>query len=131
MARWDGRYRYDLTYHTDVGRLYGRLGMLDEPDYWAMIADTYAKAGDDDHACAVYRMHIPHPERTPIMPLRYASMLESVAVTNYNAGLPGLAAMRLREAQTLDPHNLVILYALGMSLTKTGDYAVRCRAGKR
>ena len=123
MARWDHRYRYDLTYHLDLGRLYGRLGMRNEPDYWAMIADTYKKTQNYEQACAIYRTHVPNPHVNPVMAVRYAAALQGLAAANYNADLPGLAVARLREAQNLDPNNICLLYALGMALTKTGDYS--------
>lgn len=122
-ARWDRRLNYSISFHQELGRLYGRAGLTTLPDYWALAADMLSQAGKPESAYKVYRNNVPDPTVDPALRTRYAHLLLYVGAQDFNAGRIGSALARWREAAAVEPENLETAYAVALGLTKAGSYA--------
>ncbi len=121
-AQWDHRLDYDLAFHFDLGRLYGQLGLTNEPDYWAAIGEVYLNTNRIATAYEIFRRDIPNPYANPALRIRYANTLLKAGVVDYISDLPGSALTKWQRAIEIDPNNVEIMYALGMGCTRVGDY---------
>lgn len=122
VVRWDGRWDSDMLYHLELGRLYSQLGETSEPDYWALVADTYGASKRYAAAYATYRDHVEDPDVDGAMRTRYVNALLHRAVLDFNNRRYGLATDECRRASLIDPTDLQADYYLGISQNKIGDY---------
>ncbi len=120
--QWDRRQDYDLAFHFELGRLYGRLGMTDEPDYWASIGEVYLNTNLIKMGYEIFRRNILNPYANPALRVRYANTLLKMGEVDYLSKLPGSAINRWQRAIEVDPDNVEIMYALGLGYTRVGNY---------
>ncbi len=125
--QWDKRLDYDYAFHFDLGRIYGRAGMVDQPDYWASLADIYEATGGHDNAEVdsgynIYLLKIPDPNCNPAMAPRMANafLREGSIRFSDNNDLEAIDAWR--KAIRTDPTNLEVRWALATAYTAQGDY---------
>lgn len=128
---WDPRLDYDLVFHFEVGRLYSRLGVTWEPDYWAYLGDVRLRSDELEAAYDIYRHHISDPYANPSVRMRYAATLYKAGTEDYNSFRPGDAIEKWQLALKADPSSLETLYALAMGYTRVGEYAEGAALWKR
>jgi tetratricopeptide (TPR) repeat protein len=121
-AIWDPRWNDDILYHVELGRLYGRLGMRDQQDYWASVADAYTKAQDYSRAYALYVEHVRSAASDGAMRVRFVNAVLHQGLIDFNAGRQGLAVQEWQTAAALDPTDIQTLYYLAIAQSKMGDY---------
>ena len=130
-ARWDPHLDYDLAFHYELGRLYARSGDIEQPDYWATVAEMYNNARKMQHSYELYQRNVVAPLASPALTYRYAQILLKSGVIDYSSGLPGSALTKWESAIRMDPANLEIMYALAMGYTRVGSYPQAIRWWKQ
>jgi tetratricopeptide (TPR) repeat protein len=125
---WDKRLDYDYAFHYDLGRMYGRAGMTEQPDYWAAIADTYESTGGKDPIQVetgynIYRTQIRNVNCNPAMAPRMANAYLREANTSFDRGNDLQAIELLRQALIIDPTNIEVRWAFATALTSQGAFA--------
>jgi tetratricopeptide (TPR) repeat protein len=126
---WDRRLDADCAMHFDLGRLYGRLGMTNEPDCMAAVADMYESTGTTDAAeidsgFFIYdRLNRQNKsEVNPAMAMRMANAYLRRGVMLYGNGNDLSAIENWQRALQVDPDNLEIEWDLATALTRQGYY---------
>lgn len=119
--RWDPRLTYDITYHYELGRLYGELHRTDEADYWAMLADSLLQRSDVQDAMLMYRTGEKLPT-TPLFRQRFLAALGRGAFADLSQDRYGSCIQKAREALSVQPEDPEMVYALAICTTFRGDY---------
>jgi len=125
---WDRRLDYDYAFHYDLGRMYGRAGMTEQPDYWAAVADTYEATGGKDDVQVntgynIYRSQIANAYCNPAMAPRMANTYLREANVRFDTGNDLQAIELLRQALIIDPSNIEVRWAYATALTNQAAYA--------
>jgi len=130
-AFWDRRFRYDIMFHMELGKLYYALGRRSEPDCIALLADMDAAAGLNEQAYLLYRRTYQGASDEPTARMRYANTLLRAASEDFLAGRFQAAQDKYTAAGTADPTNIEVVYGTGLLQTKRGDYENAAATWKR
>lgn len=124
---WDKRLDYDIAYHYELGDLYARLGMTNEPDYWAAIGDNYLNLNRVHEAYRLYTIHL-SPQKGDYsgaaftLNQRFTNCLNLYAISCFNNHNTLTALSTWNIACLNNPDNVQTLYYKALSETANQQY---------